>query len=346
MDLRPEPDHGFGHSLASSQTWTAANGPYRVDGALTIPAGVTLTIEAGAILWLGNSASTVNLTVAAGGRLLAEGTETAPIRFMLAPGATYTWGGIVINGQLPLPAATRIAHAFIGGNNSTAIHSQNEANIEVDHVWFLNPAKQYLSLDDTSFLITHCVLPDVTASFEPAHGTGGIPTGGRGIIRDCYFGKASGYNDVFDFTGGNRPAPILQMIGNVFSGSGDDILDLDGCDAWIEGNLFMNVHRLGSPDSASAVSGGSNGSDESEITVLKNFFVNMDQAATAKQGNFYTRPHNTVYDQNGIGSEDAETGVINLSDDGYTPAAGMFMAGNVLGRWLNSPAITPRSTAR
>ena len=61
----------------------------------------------------------------------------------------------------------------------------------------------------------------------------------------------------------------------------------------------MHVHRNGSPDSASAVSGGSSGSDISHITIVGNLFYDVDQAATAKQGNFYTFLNNTVVDQNG-----------------------------------------------
>ena len=35
----------------------------------------------------------------------------------------------------------------------------------------------------------------------------------------------------------------LQFINNVFDGASDDCLDLDSTDAWIEGNIFMHVHR-------------------------------------------------------------------------------------------------------
>ncbi len=74
------------------------------------------------------------------------------------------------------------------------------------------------------------------------HGTGGIKAGGHGIVRDCFFGTTIGYSDVMDFTGGNRPGqPIIQFHNNVFVGSSDDILDLDGTDAWIEGNISSSI---------------------------------------------------------------------------------------------------------
>lgn len=43
----------------------------------------------------------------------------------------------------------------------------------------------------------------------------------------------------------------------------------------------------------------------------------MDQAATAKQGNFYTFLNNTVVHQSGAGFGDAGvTAVLNFADDG------------------------------
>ena len=75
-------------------------------------------------------------------------------------------------------------------------------------------------------------------------------------MRRNFWVKIQGYNDAFDFTGGNRPGPILQVLNNVFLGSDDDLLDFDSTDAWAEGNIFLHVHRNGSPHSAPAVSGG------------------------------------------------------------------------------------------
>jgi hypothetical protein len=77
-------------------------------------------------------------------------------------------------------------------------------------------------------------------------------------VRECFFGSSSGYNDIMDFTGGNRDLnqPIIQYYNNVFVGASDDMLDLDGTDAWIEGNIFLHAHKNGAPDSSSAISGG------------------------------------------------------------------------------------------
>lgn len=320
-------------SLTGSNFWSAANGPYVVGASMTISAGATLRIEAGTSVYLGSGA---NLTVADGGRLLAEGTMAAPIQFTRAPGASTSWGGIVINGSANSPE-TRIAYAHIDFNNSTAIHSSG-GTLVLDHLTFGNTTKQYVSLDESSFVVSYCTFPTPTAAFEPMHGNGGIKAGGRGIVYRNFYGLPNGYNDVVDFTGGNRPAgPIVHFIDNVFTGASDDGLDLDGTDAWVEGNIFMHVHKNGTPDTASAVSGGNfdfgasgGGVQTSQVTIIGNLFFDCDQVATAKQGNFFTLINNTMVHQNHQGGLDTGGAIVNLSDAGTTEGVGMYLEGNII----------------
>ncbi len=316
-------------AIAADTVWTAANGPYQVTANLTVNSGVTLTIQPGTTVWLGSG---VNLTVANGGRLNAEGTDTARIRFAAVPGAG-NWGGIVINGSANSPES-RIAFAHLDGNNSTAIDVA-DGTAFLSHLTFGNTGRQYLALDRASFIVEDCVFPAITGSFEPTHGTGGIKAGGRGIFRRNYFGRVQGYNDALDFTGGNRPGPILQVLNNVFMGSDDDLLDLDSTDAWVEGNIFLHTHRKGTPDSASAVSGGADNADTSQITIVRNLFFDVDQAANAKQGNFYTMVNNTVVRQTNVGSDDTNTAVVILADineQGVATAQGegFYLEGNII----------------
>src|SRR5204863_163661 len=102
---------------------------------------------------------------------------------------------------------------------------------------------------------SHCYFPSATAQFELCHGTGGVKPGGHGLFLRNFFGKATGYNDVVDFTGGNRPSlPIVHFIENVVTGGDDDGFDLDGTDAWVEGNIFLHLHKNGgTPDRKSVV---------------------------------------------------------------------------------------------
>ena len=313
-------------SLSADQTWSPAEGPYLLTGTLTIPPGLTLTLAPGTTVALEAGA---DLVVADGGRLLAEGSAAAPIYFTRPPGSTAAWGGIVVNGSVGSPE-TRLGYVHIAGNGDTAVHAVG-GTVWLDHVTFGTTDRQYLSLDGASFVVQHCTFPSATAAFELVHGTQGIQAGGRGLFWRNFFGRTLGYNDVVDFTGGNRPdQPIVQFLNNVFVGASDDHLDLDGTDAWVEGNLFLHAHRNGSLDSSSGVSGGNNGTRTSEVTVVNNLFFDCDQAATAKQGNFYVLLHNTIVRQTHQGGLDTEGGVVNLADEGTTPGAGFYLEGNIV----------------
>jgi hypothetical protein len=317
-------------AIPVNTTWTAAGGPYSVTSSLTINSGVTLTIQPGTTVYLGSG---VNFTVANGGTLLAEGTQAAPIRFTVVPGSGVSWGGLTINGGVGSPE-TRIAYTFFDGNGNTCIEVAG-GTLYLDHVSFGTTTHQYVSLDNSSFLISNCYFPTSTSAFELLHGTGGIKSGGRGIVRDSFFGNTSGNNDIMDFTGGNRDLgqPIIQYINNVFIGAADDILDLDGTDAWIEGNIFLHSHMgpvhttLGS---SSAISGGDNGTDTSQITMIGNIFYDCDHVANAKQGNFYTLYNNTIVHQSHIGGADTAGAVVELADEAAPEAAGMYLEGNII----------------
>ncbi|MDP3069819.1 MAG: lamin tail domain-containing protein [Opitutaceae bacterium] len=330
-------------SIAADTTWTAAGGPYQITAPVTVNNGVTLTIEPGASVYL---AAGVGLTVAAGGRLLAEGTEAKPIYFTRAPGATTNGGTLTINGAAGAPE-TRFRHVFFNFGGAPAVVCAANSNVILDYCEWLRTDVAYLHLDGGSFVVSNCIFPSASANsyFEGVHGKGSTPAGGRAIIRDSFFGKChstpGNYNDVIDFTGGNRPGPILQVYNNVFLGSDDDILDLDGTDAWIEGNIFMHVHRVNSPDSASAVSSGDDNGRTSELTLVGNLFYDVDQAVTAKQGNFVTFLNNTVVDQNSRGSAERSEdianhpnvflpAVLNVADHGSPGARGMYVEGNLI----------------
>ena len=322
-----------GGALNTSATWAAANGPFEITSTLTIASGATLTIQPGATVYLNAG---VDLVVANGGRLLAEGTEDAPIRFSSPPGSSSSWGGVTINGAVGSPE-TRITHAYFEGNGTKCIELA-AGTLFLDHTTFGTTTHQYVSLDGGSFVLSHCVFPTSTAAFELVHGTGGIKPGGHGIIRKCFFGSTHGYNDIVDFTGGNREfnQPIIHFLDNVFIGASDDILDLDGTDAWVEGNIFLHTHKEpATPDSSSAVSGGDDGPRTSEVTIIRNLFFDCDQAATAKQGNFFTLINNTIVRITRAGGTDTADGVVNVRDFSASGAPttfgrGFYLEGNII----------------
>src|SRR5262245_58818680 len=71
------------NTICSDTNWTAANSPYVIPSSLTVPGGVTLTIDPGVtVLFNQGTGLTIN------GRLLAEGTAANPIVFTRNNGAT------------------------------------------------------------------------------------------------------------------------------------------------------------------------------------------------------------------------------------------------------------------
>ena len=314
--------------ITANTTWYRTNSPIRVVGDVTVNSGVTLTIEPGVTVQLASGARLI-----VNGQLLAEGDATNRILFTHGTNAT-TWGAMTINGGAGSPE-TRITYADFDSYSTTAIHSTG-GTLLLDHVNFNTTTQPYLSLDGSSFVVRDCVFPSSapTARNENIHGTAGIKTGGRGIFVRNFFGVAnsisSDYNDVLDFSGGNRPGPIVQFIDNVFIGSDDDLLDLDSTDAWVEGNIFLHTHRNGSPDSASAVSGGADNSDTSQITIIGNIIYDCDHAALAKQGNFYTLINNTIVRITRQGGVDGQSSVVLLADPGTVEGAGAYLEGNII----------------
>ena len=327
---RQSPRVFVGGAIAADTIWNSGV-HYVVTNSVTVERGVTLTVQPGALVCFDTGQG---MTVADGGRLLAEGTLNAPILFTLAPGAAGNWGNITINGAVGSPE-TRIAWArfeFNANNTGTPCIEVNTGAVYLDHLTFGNTGAPYIHVDEASFIISHCYFPAATAQFEPCHGTGGVRSDGHGIFLRNFFGKTSGYHDVVDFTGGNRPGqPIVQFIDNVVTGGDDDGFDLDGTDAWVEGNIFLHLHKNGgTPDSSSAVSGGNDSGNTSEITIIGNLIYDCDEAADAKQGNFYTMINNTIVHQSHVGGVDTDGAVVILADSGTTEGSGVYLEGNII----------------
>ncbi|WP_163401435.1 hypothetical protein [Flavobacterium fluviatile] len=122
-------------NITVSTTWTA-NRIWEIDGIVNVPSGVTLTIEPGTYIKAKPNANgaTGVLVVQKGGKLIANGTATAPIVFtsykLLDCSAATTaspgdFGGIVILGDAPAntPATTTIegltgSQYYYGGTNA------------------------------------------------------------------------------------------------------------------------------------------------------------------------------------------------------------------------------------
>ncbi len=125
--------------------------------------------------------------------------QTLPSALSARPLASPNWGNIVINGSIGSPE-TRIVHAYIEGNGIAPAIDVSGGTLWLEHTSFGTTTRKYLDLDGASFVISDCYFPASTGG-EPLHGTQGIKEGGRGIIRNSFFGPITGYNDTIDFTG-------------------------------------------------------------------------------------------------------------------------------------------------
>lgn len=276
-------------SIAANTTWSAANGPYRVTGNVTVPAGVTLTIQPGTSVFFNPGTSlTIN------GRLVANGTELSHIRMSGTPGVAGKWNGVVFANTTQANQMTYVDMVDSDGLGQSI--SATNSTITLDRMTWAGVNSTVLELTNSSFRVSNSIFPTLSGSAddEVIHGNG-IPATGQAIIEGNTFGTVSGYNDVIDFTGGQRPGPILQVLNNLFLGGSDDGLDLDGTDAHIEGNTFRSFHKNNTSDSSSnAIATGVDGGVASEITVARNFFYDNDHAILVKEGSFLTLQNNTI----------------------------------------------------
>lgn len=272
-------------AIASDRTLQAAAGPWQVTGAVTVPAGVTLTIEPGTTLFFEPGAGLV-----VNGRLIAEGTAYQRISLTKTPGST-SWAGLQFKNTTD---ESRLAYVTMEycDSGSAAIEADH-ARVAMDHVVWANHSKMYLSFDDSSMILKNSILPSIQNE-ELVH-FWGMPSDGYALIEGNWFGTTTGYNDIIDFTGGQRPGPIGRFLNNTFTGASDDGIDLDAADAHVEGNVFLHMHQDASRETLThAVTTGTEYGECSRVTAVRNLFYDVDHAFLSKDDGFITAVNNTV----------------------------------------------------
>jgi hypothetical protein len=270
-------------TIAAATTWSAANSPYTVFGAAIVASGVTLAIEPGVTVLLDPG-----MTITFNGRLLALGEPTNKIVFTRS-GASGTWGHLLFNAN---STTSIIANAEMRYFASPAVEGHNTA-LELDNIVWTNSTVAAVDLHTCSIVLVNSFIPG-GAGNEPVHFSG-MPANGHALIKGCVFGPPQGYNDSIDFTGGNRPGPIAQFIDNVFLAAVDDCFDMDGTDAHIEGNIFLNVRKDGARDSSSnPITTGADGGNRSELVICRNIIYNCEHVFMEKDRGMGLLQNNSI----------------------------------------------------
>jgi len=304
-------------------------GPYHITGELTVPSGVTLTIMPGTTVFFEQ-----NATIIINGTLIAEGTPNNLIRFTRTPGLSGTWNGLQFADSA---GDNRIIYAVLeyGQTNSGMIGLDN-SKLLVDNVTFDHSALWRIRTTDSSLVVRNSVFTDVVAPgqsptdnrSEHILGSGVMPNGEL-IIENNIFGRTPGHNDAIDFDRAMRPGPIPQILYNMFTGGGDEALDLE-TDAHIEGNIFMHYHEdiyNTDPGESNVFSLGRG----KNIMVVRNIFYDVDHIILVKEDSFVNFINNTVVDV------DKSALYFDLPGQTGGPGLGAYVNGSIF--WDNAGII-------
>lgn len=308
----------FEGTLQTDTTLQAELGHWRITSDIIVPANRTLTIEPGTDLIF--EAGT-GIIVRDGGCLIAEGSEYQQIGLLPDSIKGNRWNGITFEQTM---ADNRLVYVNMeDADQKDQMILVDNSRLLIDHMIWSATDKTIVEVEHPSLIIRHSSFPEISEN-EAIHGHG--LTGNEYlIIAGNTFATTTGYNDLIDFSGCKRPGPILQLYDNTFLGGGDDGLDLDGCDAHIEGNVFVNFHKSHERESTSnAIATGMSNNQSTDITVVRNVFFNNDHAILLKEGSFL-RAENNVFVNCSISA-------INFSEFPYrdvTPGLGACFDSNI-----------------
>jgi hypothetical protein len=308
-------------AIIANTTWSKANSPYNVLGDIAIQSAATLKIEPGVVVnFNGGTGITIN------GRIVAEGTAFDRIAFRRATGAGSDWDGLEFLNTL---TDSRITFADFteGDGQGESIHVVS-SRLYLDNITWIGTTGTVLELAEPSVIVRNSSFPTAPGGAEIIHGEH-ISGSEYLIIEGNTFANSNNGGDVIDILGADRPGPVMQILNNVFLGGGDDGLDLDGTDAHIEGNLFMNFHlNTSRPTTGNAIATGlpqSGEDNRTQVTIVRNIFFNNDHHILLKEDAFATIENNVFVDASMAAIQFNETGGTAVGG----PALGAYIDGNI-----------------
>jgi hypothetical protein len=312
------PYNEIGGSVSGTLFLNAENGPWHVVQDITVDASSTLEIEAGATLFFMNGS---RLIIQEEGCLKAEGAYYEQIYLTKNPEQPTRWRGIRFEQSQQDNRLIFVVMTF--GDSSSQMISVDQSRLIIDSMtWDAATDKTVLALNHPSITIRHCVFPTSTG-VECVHGSD-LSSNEYLVLDGNIFHPTTGYNDIIDFSNCKRPGSIIELYNNTFLGGSDDGLDLDGCDAHIEGNIFQNFHKDHDGSSTSnAIATGEYNGHTSDIVVVRNIFRDNDHAVLLKE-NCYMEAVNNIF-------ADASEAAINFDepDRGVTSGRGVYLDGNI-----------------
>ena len=311
--------------ISSNTTWDAASGPWHVTGDVAVPDSNTLTIEAGTTLFF--DAGT-GITVQPGGRLLAEGTEYERICLTRVPGSGSYWDGMKFNNTLEDNRLAYVDHEF-GAGQGEAIDIQY-SRVTIDNMsWAETNNNAVAYMEHPQVTISNSYIPGISG--EPIHGIEMV--GDEYLILKGNVFAAGGGNDIVDWDGTGSDKIYFFALNNIFLGGGDDGLDMDATDAYIEGNIFMNFHSSDPGTTTSnAIAGGKSyhsNTNLPDLTIVRNIFINNDHGILIKEGGYVTVLNNVFADSNYAAIQFCENGR-NVNG----PGSGAYIDGSIFWKYV------------
>jgi parallel beta-helix repeat protein len=254
------PDRMLRGELTGNSIWTKAMSPYVIAETVYVPTGVVLTVEAGTEVLVANGKS---LVVA--GELLADGTESDPVVFTRYKDGE-TWGVLAFDGASP----SRLTHCVVefsfgvgsyAGNNYGGAVSIQGSDLDVDGCIFRNLPDESPTAQGPGINLTSGASAEIRNSYFSCMGAGVHTEHNYVLVENCVFSDIHGSgNDPVDVNGETTPSSVVRN--NVFLGSEDDGIDMDGSSPLIAGNFVYS-----SADKGISVSSGSNPRIENNVVV-------------------------------------------------------------------------------
>jgi hypothetical protein len=276
-----------GGTLLANATLDAARGPWLVTGDVIVPAGITLTIEPGVTVYFAPGAG-----IDIAGRLVAEGTADKRI-VLTRQGTDGTWDGLQLSSTQEDNRLAYVDMSF-GDERGQSIRATS-SRLSIDNATWSGTVRKIIEVQNPSLRITNSVFPPVSSG-ETIHGT--APQGTPFLILEGNtFAHNSSGQDVIDIGPAQGATPPVQLRRNIFLGGGDDGIDLDGVDALLEDNVFMNFHlNTTSETTSNAVATGIASGLLTDVILRRNIFINNDHHLLLKEQAFVSSEHNVYFD--------------------------------------------------